>query len=357
MSTPWTARAAQSVDAPEAAARSLDWQEAQPWCNFVLLRPTVLPENATAENLSMRPEAPPGRVGSEQVRPHPVWTHSNRSSYRFEVAGPGRRLRVKQFLYDWAPPAFDHPCLWLSHTSGFAVGDDIGWLGLDFRKLPGASLHVERTMVEMSVLEGRFEAAEIEALCRGLQPAVPEARQQILDTPLADLSYQSRYQEPVIAVPVGYWAHKRKPPATPTSVFRAEDAPAGFPGTAIAPPREYGYRLDSVFAYGDLDRPQEVDFHYQRADRPGHYLRLLASPAGVPEGIPYPPVLDRQPCASEVLTAGGREVYYAFHENQEFGPHEAVWQEDGLNVMLLFKPSPHTNRAWFLNLLGRMTGG
>lgn len=357
MNTRWAARTVQSPDSPEAAPQPLDWREAQPWCNFVLMYPTALPEGTTVQDASMRPEAPPGRAEGEQGGARPIWTNSNRSCYRFEVAGSGRRLRVKEFLYDWAPPAFDHPCLWLSRTSGFEVGDDIGWLGLDFRKLPGASLHVDRTMIELSVLEGQFTAAEIIALYRSLQPAVPEARGQILDTPLADLSYQSRHQEPPIAVPVGYWAHKRKPPTIPSSVFSADNTPAELPGAAIAPRAEHGYRLDSIFVYGDSNQPQEVDFHYQKADQPGHYLRILSSPAGASGGISYPPVLDRQPCGSKTLTSdGGREVFYAFHEKEKFGPHEAVWQQDGLNIMMVFKPTPRTNRAWFLNLMDGLLG-
>ena len=352
----WTHKRAESSDSAEAAVRQVGWEEAQLWCNFVLMRPTVLPEGTTIEKAGVRPEAPPGRHGDNDGS-HPTWTESNRSGFRFEIVGAGRRLRVKEFLYDWAPPAFDHPCLWLSGTSGFKIGDDIGWLGLDYRKLPGASLTLDRTSIELAVLEGNFTAEEIQALYRSFEPVDPGAREQILCTPLADLSYQSRHREPAIAVPVGYWAHKRKPPAVASYVFRAEDAPRGLPGESIVPPASYGYHLDSVFVYGELEQPQEADFAYERDGRPGHYLRVLASPSTAADGVRYPPVLDRQPCLSEVLNIGGREVYYAFHETEKVGPHEAVWQEDGLNVMLLFKPSPDTNRAWFLNLLEQMISG
>lgn len=265
-------------------------------------------------------------------------------------------MRIKEFLYDWAPPAFDHPCLWLSRTRAFQIGDDLGWLGFDFRKLPGAASTLDRTTIELSILEGNFKPDEIEALYRSFAPVNAEAREQILSTPLADLSYQSRHCEPVIAVPVGYWAHKRHPPEIASFAFRAQDAPTGLPGEKIVPPASYGYHLDSVFVYGDLENPQEADFAYELNERTGHYLRVLASPSAAAQGIQYPPKLDRQPCSSEVLNIGGQEVHYAFHESEKFGPHEAVFQKDGLNVMLLVKPSPQTDRAWFINLLEQITG-
>ena len=355
MNKGWTHKKAGSPDSPEAAVQQVSWTEAQSWCNFVLMQPKVLPKETSIENAGARPEAPPRK--DDKQGPYPTWTKSNRCAFRFEIAGEGRRMRIKEFLYDWAPPAFDHPCLWLSRTQGFQIGDDIGWLGLDFRKLPGASSTLDRTSIELSVLEGNFTADEIEAVYRSLEPVDAGAREQILSTPLADLSYQSRHREPVIAVPIGYWAHKRKPAEIASFAFRAENAPPGLPGENIVPPASYGYRLDSVFVYDELEQPQEADFAYEQNERPGHYLRVLASPSTAENGIRYPPTLDRQPCSSEVLNIGGQEVYYAFHEKEKFGPHDAVFQKDGLNVMLLVKPSPQTDRAWFITLLERMISG
>jgi hypothetical protein len=72
-------------------------------------------------------------------------------------------------------------------------------------------------------------------------------------------------------------------------------------------------------------------------------------------GIRFPPVLDRQACCSETISIAGHAVYYAFG-NEEVGPHEVVYQAQGLNVMLLAKPAEHTNRSWFIRLLSRVLG-
>ena len=101
----------------------------------------------------------------------------------------------------------------------FVNGSHLGWLGTDFRKLRAATTHVDRTMVELSVLKGRFTDGELIALGRGLRPAVSRVRDRILATPLVDLCYQRRHVEPPIAVPVGYWAHTRRQDSSVT-VYR-----------------------------------------------------------------------------------------------------------------------------------------
>ena len=150
----WHHCTAKSIDDENSKLRVLTWEEAQPWCNFVVLRPTELPSGLGVENLSLRPEAPPGRSDTFGMTGRPNWHDHNRCSLRFELVDAARRLRVKQFLYDWAPPAFDHPCLWKSRNEPFAVGKNIGWLGMDYRKARGAAVSIDRTTVEASVYEG-----------------------------------------------------------------------------------------------------------------------------------------------------------------------------------------------------------
>jgi hypothetical protein len=332
----------------------MDWDEAQRWCNFVLMRPSVFPEDLSVEKMEMRPEAPPGRPAGIDKSPRPDWTRSNRAVHRCEFVGGDRRLRIKQFLYDYAPPAFDHPCLWESkNIRAFAVGDHLGWLGTDFRKLPAATVSFDRTTIELSVTAGRFRDEELRAIVRGLAPAVPEARLRILRTPLADLCYQSRHSEPPIAVPVGYWAHKRRESLQMT-VLRAQSLPRDNPCYRVSPPDDYGYRLDTAFVFGDTQRPEEVDLVFEQAQDPGRYLRILVSPSDTSEGLQYPPAREeRQPCSSRRLSIKGRDVYHAY-QDERYGQHEAVWQQDGLNTMLIVKPAVWTDVEWFDNLLEKM---
>jgi hypothetical protein len=354
MLTPWIARAASSLDSEEAEERGMEWQEAQGWCNFVLMRPVDLPSDLALEKTEVRPEAAPGRADRALDSHRPDWTQSNRAAHRSELSGSGRRLRIKQFLYDYAPPAFDHPCLWESKgIRGFPVGDHLGWLGTDFRRRQAATVCFDRTTIELSVTEGAFPDEELQAICRGLRPAVPEARERILKTTFADLSYQSRYQEPPIAVPVGYWAHKRSASLQVTAL-RADDVPAHISTPGLSPPDDYGYRLNSAFIFGDPQRPQEVDLVFEHEQDAGRYVRVLASPQDAAEGLPFPPALEqRHPCSSRVLSINGLDVYHAYHD-ERYGQHEAVWQKNGLNIMLIVKPALWTNAEWFANLLEQM---
>jgi hypothetical protein len=238
----------------------------------------------------------------------------------------------------------------------FFVESDVGWLGTDFRGLPGASVSVDRTTIELSVLNGSFSDDELQQICRDLRPVNSEARDQILHTPLATLSYQSRHREPPIAVPVGFWAHERKPESLLTNALPRATIPTDLPGFVIAPPLELGYELDSVFTYGDIAHPDEAEFVYYLSDKPNNYVRILASWENTKQaGLRYAPVLDRQPCHSETISIAGQTVYYAFC-NEDVGPHEVVFQAHGLNVMLLVKPAQHTNRSWFMGLLSRVLG-
>ena len=351
----WIHQTVSSIESQDAGVRSIGWKEAQAWCNFVLLRPTVLTDDIELESAKIRPEAPPGRPAHANQSSRPDWTQSNRAAHRAEFTGHQRRLRIKQFLYDYAPPAFDHPCLWESvNIRPFAVGNFLGWLGTDFRKLQAATVSFDRTTVELSVTEGAFKDEELQAICRGLAPAVPEVRERILSTPFADLCYQSRHREPPIAVRVGYWAHKRLPESLPLSVLRDEQIPNVASNFNVSPPGEYGYRLNSAFIFGDAQKQQEIDYLFEHVEDAGRYMRVLVSPSDMEGGVPYPPVREtRQACTSRVLTIRRQEVYHAYHD-ERYGQHEAVWQKDGFNIVLIVKPTISTDVTWFGRLLEAM---
>lgn len=356
MSTPWIARTAPSIESEEARVRRMEWEEAQGWCNFVLMRPTVFADDLSLEKTEMRPESPPGRPAEVNESHRPEWTRSNRAAHRSEIAGRGRRLRIKQFLYDYAPPAFDHPCLWESRgIRGFTVGDHLGWLGADFRKLQAATVCFDRTTIELSVTEGTFEDEELQDICRGMTPVDASARRLILRTPLADLCYQSRHREPPIAVPVGYWAHKRAESLRVTVTRIGDEATTSrFPGFRLAPPDDYGYRLNTAFVFGEPESPQEVDFVFEHEKDAGRYMRLLVSPSDATNGLPFPPALEeRHPASSHVMRVNGLDVHHAY-QDERYGQHEAVWQKRGLNIMLIVKPAVWTDMTWFSTLLERM---
>jgi hypothetical protein len=326
--------------------RSLGWEEAQAAVNFVLFRPDPAPEWLEIEEASVRPEMPPA--------PGPLglpWTIGNRAAHRCELSGRGLRIRMKQFLYDWAPPAWDHPSLSGSRAHPFVVGGHIGWLGRDFRGFPAATVTLDRTTIEISAREGACPDDLLEDICHALRPVSEPARDAILRTPFARLAYRSRHPDRTASVPVGYWRHRRGPPDVPARIH--ERSLPGLLGSHLAPPARLGFRLGAVLVLGDPRTPQEVEYLYEDAADPGRTIRLLVSPAGAPQGVRFPPVLEGQPCSCECLEFDGRQVHHAY-EDARYGPHDAVWQTGGQNVMLLAKPAPWTDRFWFARVLSEM---
>ena len=201
------------------------------------------------------------------------------------------------------------------------MGQNIGWLGTDYRKARAAAVSIDRTTIELSTYEGAVGDDELRAICRGMSPVDLDARRRILATLIAELCYQSRYREQTIAVPCGYFAHERTPPAIELAVYSATNLPADLPGRKVTPPPAYGFRLNAAFVYGLPEQPQEVDYVYEADEPPGRYLRLLVSPSNQAGGIAFPPRLDLQPCSTEVLSIHGQEVHHAFL-TERYGPHE-----------------------------------
>jgi hypothetical protein len=350
MGAKWEWRIAASIESAEAAIRSMGWEEAQRWCNFVLMRPAGLPHGLSVEQVEVRPEAPPGRYPGMDMTGRFVHNYSNRATHLCTISGDGRRLHIKQLLYDLGPPAFDHPSFWLERPQAFLVGDHVGWLGTDFRGLKATSVHLDRTMVETSVQEGEFSDEELKSICRGLRPAVPSARERILATPFADLCYPGRYEDLCVTVPMGYWKHRRRPSTLTTTAKPAGEVPQSWSSLAVGPPPQYNFRLDTALAIGDPAQPQEIEWLYENDELPGHYIRVLTWPVGAPNAPTFPLEVDRQPCSTETASLKGREVHYAFLD-QRFGQFEAIWQQDETIVMLMVKPAPWTNKDWFLRLL------
>jgi hypothetical protein len=231
------------------------------------------------------------------------------------------------------------------------VGEHVGWQGQDYRQVPAASVTIDRTTVEASLLAGTFPDEEVHTLCRGLRPAVPSARARLLQTSFAELSYQHRHPTAAtIDVPVGYFDHHRRPRSLRQTAYPASAAPASLPGHELVPPADFGYALDSVFVFGDPAAPQEVEYLHAQARSPGHDLRFLVTPSTGAGAIRFPPSVDEQPCWGQRRRAGGRDVYHAYLDDR-YGQHEAVWQRGPLTIMLIVRPAVWTDTAWFLRLL------
>ena len=105
-----------------------------------------------------------------------------RSSFKLilENSNAEKSLSIKEFNYDWAPPAYDCPSLWKNNEEfstedtpepkPFLVGNDLLWIGVNYRNQRAASIIKERATIEMIVMEGDFSDQELILIATFLKP-------------------------------------------------------------------------------------------------------------------------------------------------------------------------------------------
>ncbi|MEU5437870.1 hypothetical protein AB0G73_31450 [Streptomyces sp. NPDC020719] len=323
----WHWRTAPDAAALEDVPPHLTPQEAQEWCNFTLWHPFELPAGCDTAVGTLRKEAPPGRTGPDAGRS--PWSAANPAAFRTEIGGPGRRLRLKQFLYDWAFPAADHPALWGSETRHFPIGSGrVVWLGTDYLGHAAASARMLRTTVELSVLEGEFTGEELVELYRSLRPAVAEVPARVVRTPFSALSYWARHRDvEMVSVPTGLFTfHRRTRPHEGDWVPTAELA--RFLAARRVPASLGGFACDSAAVFADADGSRELEVIYTSGD--GDELRLvLQRPGG--GRMPFPPQREKHPARAEEISVDGRTVHLAYVDD-EVGPFDAMWRDEAAGV-------------------------
>ncbi|MEU2764131.1 MULTISPECIES: hypothetical protein [unclassified Streptomyces] len=341
----WRPRVLSSASGLDPVPPVIEEERAQEWCPFVLWRPTALPEGCDTSVGTLRREAPPGRVAAEGRSP---WSDANPAGYRTEIVGGGRRLRLKQFLYDWAFPAADHPCLWGGETRPHAIGDGrVAWLGTDYMKHRAGSARLAGTTVELSVLEGDFTDEELVALYAGLRPAVPGAVPRVLATPFSELSYWARHPAEMVSVPTGpYHFHRRG--KEHEGDWLPPDRVAAFLTAQGLPVTVGSFRANSAATFGDGGTVRELEVVYTTPT--GEELRLTAQKTGGGR-LEFPPKRDKHPAADEVHTlADGRPLHLA-HLSAAYGACDAFWQHpDGYDLRLLGSAHERLGREPFLAL-------
>lgn len=345
----WKHRVLAQASDLEPTPPTLPPSQAQPWCDFVVWTPDELPDGYETVTGTLRKESPPGIPQAETAGRTP-WSANNPCAYRFEVRGPGGRVRVKQFLYDWAFPALDHPCLWDSDTRAVAIDDrHVLWFGVDYMKHRGASARLGRTTAELSVLDGEFSDEEILGLYRALRPADPAAAQAIAATPFAQLSYWARRPDAEkINVPIGLWKFRR--PTEHHSDWRTGADAERMAGELGLPATLGGLDLDSAGRFAGDDGRTEIEAVYAGGPGRGHELRLIAQRLGR-GNLRVPAEPDVHPGTRETLTwQDGTPVQLAWID-ERFGPFHAVFARDGIEATLLGSTAVGLDRAWFLRVL------
>jgi hypothetical protein len=344
-----TDRADRLVAREQAAMpEDVDLAAAQGRVNFVVYAPTSLPVGCEVERTTLRPEQPPGRpdgLEAGEIGQTP-WSEANPCSLRTLVRGDGRALRIKQFLYDWAPPAAGVAPLWDSEElEPFECEGAVGWLGEDYRDARGGCVQLFDTQVEVSVIEGTFPDDELRELFRSLVPADPDGGAVVRAAPFHARNYWVRYGVEPYRVPYGLWAWRlRRPYSHATAVPSAAD----IDGVPSPPP---GIRVESALR---VDTPGQREAELiLRPDGGSEHDRLwmIASGPNSEDDPPWPPELDeRAPeVTSEIQSAGGS--FWIAGLTAEYGPWDAIWREDGRTYAIWSAPTTTWTRERLTGLV------
>jgi hypothetical protein len=256
-------------------------------------------------------------------------SEGNPTSLRVVVEGDDRRLRLKEFLYDWAPMAASVAPLWRTpEPTPFDCGDAVGWLGIDYKDNRGACVQRARTQLEASVTAGEFADDELRRFLRELQP-VADATHPVRGVPFHRLSYWVRYQCRPPGVPHGLWDHSpSRPYDDSTALSMAAVRSAAPVRPLVVPARIEQFDVDSAVAFPEHDALELV--YRNRANRSDH-LWLSAAAAGSDLAPKYPPApADQSAAVQRTIDLRGTEIAYAAL-TEDRGAWEALWVEDGIH--------------------------
>ena len=323
------------------------WDEAQELCNFILFKPTWLPDGFVYTANKTRQE-------SSKIN----------SSHRMEFHDSERSLSIKQFLYDWAPPAYDHPCLWRNAKistsentpppNAYLLGNNYLWYGLDYRRKRSFTINTMRTQVEITVLYGSLEHHEIIQIVKGLIPVNTEAKNNILTKSFAELMFNYRHKSKVITVPTSYFNHIRNEnmicypyPANSKQLDYINLAGNWLVDTSIE-----NYSLDSLFLFGeDQLHIQEVEYYFESVIEPGTYVRFLVTKQNDINRIQFPPNLCDQECHYvEKILGNGEKIYHAWSKTNTNGCHSLIFKTQDVIINCIIKPAPWTTVDWARNI-------
>ncbi|ELZ27500.1 hypothetical protein C475_06260 [Halosimplex carlsbadense 2-9-1] len=327
--------------------------DAQAGANFVVFEPGWLPDDCAVGETTIRPEQPPGRpegLDAADIGQTP-YSEGNPSAVRTVVAGEDRELRIKQFCYDWAPPAASVAPLWgTEDPAPVEAGDAVGFLGTDYKDNRGACVQRARTQVEVSVLEGAFDDDELEGLLDGLEPAADPQSTPVRQVPFHRLNYWARYRCEAVGVPHGLWSHGIARPYDES--VPCSPAALGGVSPALLVPGDDGtgadYALDSAATFPDSGAVEAV---YRRASNGSDHLWITAAAPDSELGPAVPPEPADQPAQTrETVELRGERVHYAAL-TEGSGAWEAVWTEGGVTYAVVAGASHHLDGEAFRRLV------
>ncbi len=350
-----TDRSARLED-PSAAIRPLDLTlaQAQEHVNFLVFEPTALPPGCVVDHTTVRPEQPPGRpegVSAKDLGQTP-WSEGNPSSVRTEVRGLGRSLRIKQFLYDWAPPAASVAALWdCPDLRPYECNKAVAWVGQDYRVARGAVVQFHRTQIEVSVLSGEWSDEELVSVLTGLREAEPEVGEGVRAAAFHELNYWLRYQLRPYKVPYGLYRHEHPRPygiGKALVVTKLED----LPGSWRLPLPASGWHFESAACF-----ESEAEAVLVRADNPNDRIFVLTTACDHERALALPPTPEGMPaeilCQIRIRDCDG----WLAGLTARYGAWECRWEEKGARFGLWTTSSTALHEPAFRALIEELTLG
>jgi len=149
-------------------------EEAQDWCNFVVLRPAWLPDGCRLRQLSVRPE-----------------TMQQPASLLMTIVGNARAFRLKQFHLDWWVPTSSDANL-TAPGKPFTAAGIVGYEGRDYKGRQALCIHRYGALLEVAIIEGQFGHEELREFLEKLEPQNPAAVPEIAAMPFSQISYYAR---------------------------------------------------------------------------------------------------------------------------------------------------------------------
>lgn len=285
-----------------------------------------------------------------------------RASHRAEFTSNKRSISIKQFLYDWAPPAYDHPCLWrnakISKTTDTPlpqpelIGNNYLWYGLNYRRQKAATLNMLRTQIELTILKGEFDNQEISKIFASLTPINADIKNKILQTSFAELTHTYRHQSATIAVPISYFKHQREQQHQNYAYSLAEITKDLLTTIDLTKLQITDYTLDSVFLFGENQNSiHEVEYYFESTKEAGNYIRILTTKEDSKYAISYPAIICDQ--ESNFVTQkldNGHRIYHAWSKKLDYGCHSLIFKHNNIIFNYIIKPAPWTTIDWVKNL-------
>lgn len=321
--------------------------------NFLIFLPDKLTKNFKITEISFRSE------NSNNLYP--------RSSFKFIVEEnvTKKKLSIKQFNYDWAPPAYDCPSLWWNYKEFgnlntqephcLLLNDDLLWIGSNYRNQNAASIFKERTCIELVFLEEKFNDSEIFNIVSNLKPFDELQYKEILSKSLAELSYGYPRAVKAVNVPISFWSFPVGKSKIKFQTAYNQDAIPDFAKKFHIPlPDNIGYKLSAVFSYHEEEKPSQGSRHnfvYEHENCKGQIIQIIHMPKSSPAACAFPPEPDAtQKFKTTTKKIHGLECYYAYR-SEDYGPHELVFEYKNMIYLISIRPARWTNQKWFFNLL------